>query len=706
MGLKAQLCEGSLGDPVVEIDFGSGTGRGDALGSDVTAFTYVSSGQLGEGEYTIANTTSGLKGNWFTTTDHTGDTNGYMMVINSAVLADEGVFYTQTVTGLCANTTYEFSAWVMNVLDTSTTDQYSPDVTFRISDTSGNVLGSYNTGDIEQSSSPTWIQYGFYFSTADETEVIITMLNFAPSARPGNDIALDDIAFSPCGPIITTTIENETSTSLTICEDESVSYTFESTISSGYTDPRYQWQYSNDNGVTWTDISGETSSSYIFSNDGESGTFLFRVSIASGDNIDTISCRIVSDVFTIEILETPEPLTGEAEQTFCTTQNATVSDIEVTGDALWYDAATDGNELGVDTELVDGETYYGALETTNGCVSDVRIPVLITIVEPTLAFQDVTDIICDDLNDGVEIVDLTQYESEITACADCIYSYYTTQSGAESATEDDGIDEPSNYEWTSLDTQVFVRIESSDNCSQIAQVAINLQASPIIEIDENAVICEDEVLILDAGPDFDSYLWSTSETTSSVILYEPGSYWVTVTQETNGLLCNTTQDIEVSLANAPIITSIDIEDWTESENVIEVYLSNASVGDYEYSIDGINYQDSNIFTDLERGEYTVYVREKSGCGYTNQMVYILNYQKFFTPNSDGKNDEWLIQFSETEPDLLISIYDRYGKLLVQMDSSASWDGTFMGRRMPSSDYWFVVTRQNGRIHKGHFSLIR
>ena len=59
----AQLCEGSLGDAVIEIDFGSGSGRGNALGSDITAFTYSASGTLDEGEYTIANTTSGLKDN-------------------------------------------------------------------------------------------------------------------------------------------------------------------------------------------------------------------------------------------------------------------------------------------------------------------------------------------------------------------------------------------------------------------------------------------------------------------------------------------------------------------------------------------------------------------------------------------------------------------------------------------------------------------
>ena len=38
--------------------------------------------------------------------------------------------------------------------------------------------------------------------------------------------------------------------------------------------------------------------------------------------------------------------------------------------------------------------------------------------------------------------------------------------------------------------------------------------------------------------------------------------------------------------------------------------------------------------------------------------------------------------------------------------SEFWDGTYNGKLMPSDDYWFYVTRYNGRIHKGHFAIIR
>ena len=83
----------------------------------------------------------------------------------------------------------------------------------------------------------------------------------------------------------------------------------------------------------------------------------------------------------------------------------------------------------------------------------------------------------------------------------------------------------------------------------------------------------------------------------------------------------------------------------------------------------------------------------------------MSYRKFFTPNGDGINDKWKIDFSNLEPGIKVYIFDRYGKLLTGLDSaSAGWDGTYNGEMMPSTDYWFVVDRTDGRVHKGHFAF--
>ena len=709
--IYAQLCEGSLGDPVVEINFGSGTNRGAALGTDITAFTYSASGTLDEGEYTIANTTSGLKDNaWHTTSDHTGDTNGYMMVINSAVLANEGVFYTKTVTGLCANTTFEFSAWLMNIMNPSAgTDEYHPDVTFRISDTSGNILGSYNTGDIAQSTSGVWQQYGFFFTLEADTEVVITMLNSAPSAHPGNDIALDDIAFRPCVPTISNSIDDEEINSISVCQNDNVSYTFQTSISEGYSDPQYQWQYSEDLGVTWIDIEDATSLEYIFTDTSAAGIFYYRIAAANGSNINSTSCRITSEEILVEVIETPDALIGESEQVFCTTQNPTLQNIEVNATAVWYDAEIDGSILPNTTNLVDGTTYYAKQESLSGCESDEILAVTVTIISPTLVINNISTIVCDTDNDNVEQIDLTIFESEIANCTDCIFSYFTSETDAENYTESEQILSPTNFEWTLDSNSIFARIESTDNCYQTAEISISLGESPTITIEDYVSICEDDFsVVIDAGYGFNSYLWSTGETSQTITVTNEnlGTYWVNVTEDYGLYVCNSTKEFDVILSNTAIISNIDIEDWTDSENTITIYLSDLSLGDYEYSIDGINYQDSNRFTDLTYGEYTVYVNDKYGCDITEEVVYLLNYPKFFTPNGDGTNDTWFIKDAYTEPTMTILIFNRYGKVLISLDATSTWDGTYNGNHLPTNDYWFRVTRKSGKTYTGHFTLKR
>ena len=41
-----------------------------------------------------------------------------------------------------------------------------------------------------------------------------------------------------------------------------------------------------------------------------------------------------------------------------------------------------------------------------------------------------------------------------------------------------------------------------------------------------------------------------------------------------------------------------------------------------------------------------------------------------------------------------------------MKNNEAWDGNYNGRQLPSDDYWFTVTRNDGRIHKGHFAMKR
>ncbi len=304
--LQAQICSGSLGDPVVNKTFGAGPNPGAALPASVIGYTYLTNQCPDDGFYTVANSTAGCFGNsWHNLSqDHTpGDNNGYMLLINATFTP--GDFYIDTVKNLCPGTTYEFAAWILNLLKTTacSPNPISPRIVFNIETPSGIVLGTYSTGDIPATASPLWKQYGLFFTTpAGSSTVVIRMTNNAPGGC-GNDLALDDITFRPCGPLVNTSVSSN-SKSVSFCPGNVQPVTLSAVIGSGYISPALQWQQSLDNGSTWADIPGATTTNYT-ATPTAIGTYLYRLAVAQGGNIGAGNCRVISIPDTVIIRSNP-----------------------------------------------------------------------------------------------------------------------------------------------------------------------------------------------------------------------------------------------------------------------------------------------------------------------------------------------------------------------------------------------------------------
>lgn len=302
------MCQGSLGDPVVNINFGAGTDPASPLPGTLTNYGFLQYSCPQDGFYTIGNSSPAcFNDTWHTITeDHTpNDTNGYMMIVNASFTP--GDFYVQTVDGLCDNTTYEFAAWILNILKISACGNFGirPNVTFRIETVAGAVLQTYQTGDIPASSTPEWNQYGLFFTTpANTNSVVIRMTNNAPGGC-GNDLALDDITFRPCGALVNVAINNA-SKSVNVCEGDTPTFTFSSMVVPALNNTSYQWQISTDMGVTWADIAGAKNASYIRSPVSGLGVYKYRVAIAQGNFILIPSCsRVLSEPLTINQVALP-----------------------------------------------------------------------------------------------------------------------------------------------------------------------------------------------------------------------------------------------------------------------------------------------------------------------------------------------------------------------------------------------------------------
>ena len=414
------------------------------------------------------------------------------------------------------------------------------------------------------------------------------------------------------------------------------------------------------------------------------------------------NCESLRVPIAVNIQNTQSP-TGANAQSFCSTQNATLNDIAITGANInWYSAATSTTILPSSTVLTNG-TYY-ATQTQNNCESVNRLTVTVTLIN-TLNAIDFSVEFCDDLNDNSETANLTSYNSNlILNPLNCTFNYYNSFSGANNQTISDEIINPTNLILNQGVKIIYVRITSNNGCSQVVKLTLTVFQKPIISIRDSEPICENSSIIINAGNGFDSYSWSTGQTSQSISISQAGNYNVTLTDNHSLINCSSTKNFTVVLSNKATIKSIETLDWTDTANSIEINVN--GLGDYEYSIDGNHYQDSPVFEGLLSGSYMVYVRDKNGCGIVQDDVFLLMYPKFFTPNNDAINDTWKIKFSQNEPNLKVKIYDRYGKLMKTMDNKLSWDGNYMGSQVLSDDYWFVVTRANGKEHRGHFTLKR
>lgn len=407
----------------------------------------------------------------------------------------------------------------------------------------------------------------------------------------------------------------------------------------------------------------------------------------------------------VQIQNTPAP-TGSANQSFCSTQNATVSDIITNGtNVIWYPSLTSTTPLANSTVLSNNTTYY-ATQTINSCESVNRLAVTISL-NNTLNATNYSETICDDLNDNIEIKNLANYNSNLITSTGNVFSYYDTYNNALSQNSSGQITNFANYNLTLGTTTFYVRIASPNTCFQIVTLTLELVSKPIIPINNIEPLCEGKNITLNGGNNYDSYTWSTGETSQQITITQPGNYSVVVNENHGTITCSSTKVFTVVNSNIATIQEIISSDWSDNYNTITVVLNNSSQGNYEYSLNGIDFQDSNVFNNLEAGEHTVFVKDKNGCGMISEELFLLMYPKFFTPNGDGYNDFWKIKFSENEPNLTIKIFDRYGKFLKQLGTnSIGWDGKYLGKDVPSSDYWFVVIRENGKEHKGHFSLKR
>jgi gliding motility-associated-like protein len=357
--------------------------------------------------------------------------------------------------------------------------------------------------------------------------------------------------------------------------------------------------------------------------------------------------------------------------------------------------------------------YVSVINDRTGCSNNTELVLSVSVTDSNNAQL----MACDDdgIEDGLYNFNLRNADSDIVngLPAGLIISYYETYENALIEKDKLGTTFTNTIPYSQT---IFARVENANNCYGISELLLTVKKLPEIITNDTTYYCLNsypESITINAGilndsPNNYTYEWSTGETTFSIEVNEPKTYSVKVTNSNN---CLKERTIIVQAANIATFESIDVHDASQN-NIVTVLVSGEGV--YEFSLVDSNnmlyrpYQISNVFENVAPGFYTVYVNDiENNCGTVNSLLSVIGFPKYFTPNNDGINDTWQVYGVSNvfQPNSKIFIFDRYGKLLKQLKpSEKGWDGTFNGKILPSDDYWFSVTLQDGRIFKSHFTL--
>jgi gliding motility-associated-like protein len=93
--------------------------------------------------------------------------------------------------------------------------------------------------------------------------------------------------------------------------------------------------------------------------------------------------------------------------------------------------------------------------------------------------------------------------------------------------------------------------------------------------------------------------------------------------------------------------------------------------------------------------YYVTVTSANGCSATDSVIVTVLPNIIFpdgiSPNGDGVNDVWIIDFIEQFPNNVVEVYNRWGELLFHADGYLqNWDGTYNGKPLPIGTYYYII----------------
>ena len=441
--------------------------------------------------------------------------------------------------------------------------------------------------------------------------------------------------------------------------------------------------------------------------------------VHSESGVSPVICPADSSL-QINIFNVSEPLPNTTPNTFCRSYQ-----LPIVSSGNYYTAPN-----GLGTPMFSGQLvttsqtiYVYAISPSNPLCFD-EYSFYLEIIYAPIAFPIPTSAlnICDldGTNDGETLFDLTTLTPFILGSQvgpQFSIQYY--------ATYGDAFLNLSPITTNTLESFIFFSINDSspsNSCNVINTVPIQINVNKLPEpkpingavcIDENGNVVRNYTLLSRLSSTNYSFVWTNSlaaivGTNSNLTVSTPDDYTVIATNTLTGCV---SEPVTATVINSQkAVVSYTVSNAFDNNQIITVIATGVG-NNYEYQIDGGPFQDSPIFENQNYVlEHTIIVRDKNGCGITPLTAIVVNYPKLFTPNGDSFSDTWMVYGISQLKNANIFIYNRYGKIITQLNSkNESWDGTINNELLPADDYWFTISyteNGNSKEFKSHFSLKR
>lgn len=350
-------------------------------------------------------------------------------------------------------------------------------------------------------------------------------------------------------------------------------------------------------------------------------------------------------------------------------------------------------------------TYTVDFKYGTQALSSSEYVVVIPAIEVTLP---ATPTLCEGEQVKLEVKDIQPVGTTVSWVADpTIIDGQTTPIVTVQPTYTSGVNHQS--------VAVYKVIATNSICgtSRTFEVTVNVDEPISGEITGINAICEGQSTMLDASSfQAGTYSWMAAGTPLGVMDVINVSPAQTTTYELNMTrgLCSASAFYQVIVSTNPVIVRIDSVALRDREIILDPSYGTAP---YTYSVDSREPDVNSIKKDLSFSTHIAKVVDAAGCSTTMQFAMeppAISIPEHFSPNGDGTNDTWVCpSLADVYPNSLVSIYDRFGKLLIQFlgADADGWDGTYQGVPMPSTDYWYQIDIEEINMqYVGHFTLIR